>query len=48
MDRVYAISGVDFDFGQEPKNQRYYGGGGGGGGGNPGGLGRDGGRRQLD
>jgi len=33
MDRVYAISGVDFDFGQEPKNQTYYGGGGGGGGG---------------
>ena len=43
MDRVYAISGVDFDFGQEPKNQTYYGGGGGG---NPGGPGRDGGRRQ--
>lgn len=45
MDRVYAISGVDFDFGQEPKNQRYYGGGGGG---NPGGPGRDGGRRQQN
>lgn len=45
MDRVYAISGVDFDFGQEPKNQTYYGGGGSPGG--PGGPGRDGGRQQA-
>lgn len=53
MDRVYAISGVDFDFGQDPKNkQTYYGGAGGGygnpgrggGGGGPGGPGWDPGR----
>lgn len=43
MDRVYAIAGVDFDFGQEPKNQAYYGGGGGGGG-----PGRNDGRRQQN
>ena len=39
MNGVYSIAGVDFDFGQEPKNQAYYGGGGGGpgrGGGGPG------------
>ena len=44
MDRVYAITGVDFDFGQEPKNQTYYGGGGG----NGGGGGRRGGRNQRE
>ena len=36
MDNVYSIAGVDFDFGQDPKNKTTYYGGAGGGYGNPG------------